>query len=527
MSLNRSLRNFLIIIAVSTIILYLVAVNGPFIYDDGGQIVNRTKLHSLYYFKDVLFCGLRQHRVWQNISFAMNWMISDGKPWSFKVFSLGLHLTNAYILFQWLKKLFSEKPFVPVLTTAMFLIHPLQTQSVTYIMGVITLIQSFFYLISIYWIHQYRLTRMGGLVAILIASLFAKETCMLIPILLFGYDFVVLRKPGEKIEWKKWAIIFAVPLLFFPIYHVLKDPVSMYKGTSGFNLYPFFLYLSSQLYYQVFYFELLFNPTIQSIIHEAPVMGPTESVMAFFGGLSWLIAIGFMFLKFKKYPRTAFFLLLYFVNYMPTNSVFQMINPFAEYRLYLSNITLFLGISVLLGLLVEWMNQKKWIKNPELTLSSLLMLYFSVFTFLTLWIWRSEVSTYSRGVNLYPNSELLNVNLGGVYHDQKDNESAYFYYMRVRAIAGWMYGPVGQNCFIVAKDAFAAGQLELAWKIVDALDRDPAKDPMPKAFYDLKEQVKKKVIEKGLSLDTGFDQMIKDGQLFTLKQRPKEDKIRD
>jgi hypothetical protein len=90
-----------------------------------------------------------------------------------------------------------------------------------------------------------------------------------------------------------------------------------------------------------------------------------------------------------------------------------------------------------------------------------------------------------------------------------------------------MYGPVGQNCFIVAKDAFAAGQLELAWKIVDALDRDPAKDPMPKAFYDLKEQVKKKVIEKGLSLDTGFDQMIKDGQLFTLKQRPKEDKIRD
>ena len=453
MEQSRSLKKFLIVVVIATVILYAIGFDGPFVYDDTGQIVKRAKLHNLYYLKDVLFCGLRQHRVWQNISFAMNWMISDGKPWSFKLFSLLLHLLNSYILFQWLKKLFAEKPWVPVMTTALFLIHPIQTQSVTYIMGVITLIQSFFYLFSIYWIHQYRLTRMGGLVTILIASLFAKETCMLIPIVLFGYDFAVLRKPGEKIEWKKWAIIFLVPLLFFPIYHVLKDPVSMYRGTSGFNLYPFFLYLSSQLYYQIFYFILLFNPSLQSIIHEAPIMGTYETILAVFGGISWLFSIGFMLTKFKKYPRTAFFILLYFVNYMPTNSVFQMINPFAEYRLYLGNISLFLGISVLLSLVVDWLKQKNWIRKPEWAVSSVVMFYFGIFTFLTIWVWRSEVSVYARGVNLYPQSELLNVNLGGVYHENGDYESAYFYYMRVRHIAGWLYGPISQNCYVVAKDA--------------------------------------------------------------------------
>jgi hypothetical protein len=521
MDQTRSLKKFLIVIAFITILLYLVGVNGTFVYDDTDQIVKRAKLHNLFNLNDILNCGLRQHRVWQNLSFAMNWMISGGKSWSFKIFSLGLHLVNAYILFQWLKKLFAEKPWMPVLTTALFLIHPLQTQSVTYVMGVITLIQSFFYLLAIYWVHQYRLSRMGGLVLILFASLLAKETCMLIPILLFGYDFAVLRKPGEKIEWKKWAIIFAVPFLFFPLYHVLKDPVSMYKGTSGFALYPFFIYLSSQLYYQAFYFVLLFNPTLQSIIHEAPVMGPYESMMAWIGGISWLFAIGFMFLRYRQFPRVAFLILLYFVNYMPTNSVFQMINPFAEYRLYLSNVTLFAAMAWGLVWVSDQLKNKKYFQSPHWVLPSLVLAYFSIFTFLTVWIWRSEVNIYARGTNLYPNSELLNVNLGAAYLDKKDFEGANYHFFQVRMNAGWLYAPVAMNFMITARDALVQGNVELAWRIVDALERDPAKDPLPQSFYPLRDAAKKKMIEKGLSLETGFEQMIKDGRLISRKERPK------
>jgi hypothetical protein len=519
---DRSLRKYLLVIGLLTVLIYLVGVNGVFVYDDGDQILNRPRLHDLFRFHDVLFCGLRQHRVWQNISFAMNWTISDGKVWSFKLFSLGLHLVNSWILFKWLKRIFEDRPMLPVLTTAFFLIHPLQTQSVTYVMGVISLIQGFFYLISLYWITEYRLTRMAGLVVILAASLLAKETCMLIPILLFGYDFTLLRKAGEKIEWKKWAIVFAVPFLFFPIYEYLKDPVSMFVGTSGFNLYPFFLYLASQLYYQIFYFILFFNPTLMSVIHEAPVMGDLEVFYAALGGLIWLLTGLFAIFRFKKYPRTAFFIFFYYLNYLPTNSVFQMINPFAEYRLYLPNITIFLGFSLSLLMISDWLQRKKFFQSPHWTIPSLVIVYFGIFTFLTVYVWRDDTRIYSRAAELYPNSELIHINLGVTLVEKNKYNDAFDHLFKSRMNSGWWYSQVQINALVVARKMYEAGDYRSAWKVMEALEHDPSKDPLPKKFPVLKSALKQKMIEHKLPLETDFKELYKSGQIYSSPVRPKE-----
>ncbi len=522
MTSSKSIRIFLILSVLVTFLVYAFGFNGVFVYDDGDQILNRSKLHDLFRFHDVLFCGLRQHRVWQNISFALNWTISDGKIWSFKVFSLGLHFLNGWILFKWLKRLLADQPYLPVLTTALFLIHPLQTQSVTYVMGVISLIQGFFYLISLYWITEYRLSRMKGLVLILTASLLAKETCMLIPILLFGYDFAVLRKAGDKVEWKKWLIIFLIPFLFFPFYELLKDPVSMFDGTSGFGLYPFFLYLASQLYYQIFYFVLLFNPTLMSVIHEAPVMEQSETIMAVFGGLVWLVSGLFALTRFKKYPRISFFIFFYFINYLPTNSVFQMINPFAEYRLYLPNITLFLAIAALIVMVSDRLKEKGLFQSPHWTISSLLMAYFAIFTFLTVFLWRDDERIYTRAVELYPQSELIHINLGVTLVEKGKYEDAFAHLLKSRSISGWWYRPIQMNALIIAKKMVDSQNYRSAWRIMEALEKDKSKDPLPKYFSALKESLRKKMIENHLPLQTEFDSLYRSGGIYSSPVRPKE-----
>jgi hypothetical protein len=195
MNQSRSLSYLLPIVFLITILVYLAGLNGVFIYDDHKQIIYRTTLHQISNLHDVIFCGLRQNRVWQNLSFALNWVIAPNQTWSFKLFGLILHLINGSMVYLWLKKIFSDKPYLPILAASFFLIHPLQIQSVTYIMGAVTLFQSFFYLLALLWYSKYSLTKMPALVMILIASLFAKETCVLIPFLLLAYELLVNQTP--------------------------------------------------------------------------------------------------------------------------------------------------------------------------------------------------------------------------------------------------------------------------------------------------------------------------------------------
>ncbi len=307
------MRYFLPFVVLLTVLIYVFGFNGTFIYDDYNQIVENPEIKNIFNLHDVIFNGNRQIRVWQNLLFGFCWTLSDGKIWSFKLLNLVLHLINGALLFRWLKKFFADQPYLPIVATSLFLIHPLQSQSVTYVMGAISLIQSLFYFMALLWYSNHRLSRMTGLCVILILSLFAKETCALIPLVLFAYEIIIFRKTGEKIEWKKWALLFLIPLLYLPIHAVLKDPFSMYNGVTGFEIFKFFPYIAAQLYYQTFYLLLLFRPEWQSIIHGTPDLSVISVVEAILGGAIWLGGAWFVFFRYKKFPRIAFLLFIYFI----------------------------------------------------------------------------------------------------------------------------------------------------------------------------------------------------------------------
>ena len=521
------MRFFLPFIAFLTVVIYVYGFNGAFAYDDYQQIFNRPEIKNIFKIHDVIFNGLRQHRLWQNLIFGLSWTMSDGQTWSFKLFSLALHLLNSAILFRILKRMFSEQPYLPVITTSLFLIHPLQTQSVTYIMGITTLIQSFFYLYALDWYSRFRLSRLPGLCLILFLSLFAKETAMLIPLVLLAYDFLFFRKDGERFEWRKWAVVFAVPLLFFPIYHILKDPVSMFAGTTGFNLFSFFPYIGAQFYYQVFYVYLLFNPTLQSIIHEIPVYGPYGIACGVAGCLMWLSGFWLILTKSKRFPRIVFFLILYFISYLPTNSVLQMINPFAEYRLYLSNVTMFLGIAWVLIRAFDWLKGKGLFHNPHLTLSSMVMVYFSIFSFLTVMVWKSEVKIFVQTLKRYPQSVIANHALAVAYLHSFDYMNSYIYFTESRFFSGWLNKGLAHGYYTIAGLFFAQGKIPEAWMVLDSMEKDKGRDPLPKEYYEFRDKVKEAMLAAGYSLETNFEQSVKMHEEIRRvqterNQRPKE-----
>ena len=464
--MTRTSKYLLPAVAIITAIIYCLGLKGVFIYDDTLQIVKKNELHQLRNLHDVIFCGLRQNRVWQNLSFALNWTIDPGQTWGFKLFSLMLHLLNGSLVYLWLKKFFADKPYLPVLAASLFLIHPLQIQSVTYAMGVVMLFHAFFNLLALYWYSKYSLNRMPGLILILIASLFARETCVLIPLILIVYESLMNQTALPKL---KWSILFAIPFLYFPLNMILQDPGhSMYTGVDGFNLYPFWKHLASQLYFQSFYLTLFINPSLQSIIHANPPFDLYLALGATVGAVIWIAGAAFIFRKNKEFPRVTFLLFFFFLNYLPTNSILQMINPFAEYRLYLSNLSLCVLLAYGIHEFAAWLTRKTKLTEAHLTVPAIVFAYFAMFTYENVMIWKSREFIYAQALKRYPKFDFNRVVLGPEY-------------------------------LAVAWGHYQSGNYQDAWEIIEQIDKDVGRYAPPSGFFTLKDLVEQKMISLGMS----------------------------
>src|SRR4051812_25649415 len=103
-----------------TFLLFLVSLQGVFIYDDFEQIVNNPLLHELSNLGDVVFCGLRQLRLVANLSFALDWFIADGASWSFHVTNILLHLFNGWLLLSYLTRILPRARFAVLTAVTLF-----------------------------------------------------------------------------------------------------------------------------------------------------------------------------------------------------------------------------------------------------------------------------------------------------------------------------------------------------------------------------------------------------------------------
>ncbi len=473
---------------IATALVYCFGLPGEFIYDDHEQIVMKSEMHDPTNLAAVVFNGLRQMRVLQNISFAINWVISPGEAWSYKLFNLLLHLVNGWLLYLWLKLLFPRRVEVATLTAALFLAHPLQVQSVAYVMGRISLLQAFFYLLSLWIFAKHGLRQFKCLLFILVLSLVAKETCIFIAPLLLVYELGVNQKKLKALDWSRWRWILASPLLFIPILFVLRDEISY--SSSGFDLYPQISYVIAQFYYLGFYPLLFLNPSAQSIIHSFPEMTASQYGIALFGLFIAIASPVVFFKNFYRAPRLSFLLLLLFINYLPTNNFFQMINPFAEYRLYLSNVSLCVGVAFLVFYVVELKQFKLQRAKLSLVLPAIVICVALLATLQQVRVWQTTISVYLQGLNLYPREQALHSNLAAAYLEKGRPSEALASLGKARESHGSLASHIAYQYYLVAIFYFKSGQADQALEIIQSMENDSKRpESFPPQLQELKQSI--------------------------------------
>jgi hypothetical protein len=379
--------------------LYYFSLHSPFIYDDLGQVALNNKLLFPESFWDILFCGIRQSRVLINFSLALNAINYDGSTLYFHLFNNLFHAANSCLLFYFLKNALNISFSKSLLTALLFVVHPLQIESVTYIMGRSSLFVFFFFITALI-IYSKKKDSPLYFYFFLIFSLLAKETLALIPFSLIAYDFFIENIPVKKMNWKKHALYLSSALFFIPIAILLKDPSSMYKGSVGFDLFPYIEYLLTQTYYYFFYFYIFFNPSSQSMIHHYPQF----SDIYLYSGVAFIflsIITLFYFRKnYRTYRKALFLGLLGLITLAPTNTFLQMFNPFAEYRLYVSNIFMCYVTVSILFLSFRYI-QSFFLRG---ILTTFMFSYFIIFQIAHQKTWNDPFKVYSDSLTQYPSN---------------------------------------------------------------------------------------------------------------------------
>lgn len=105
-----------------------------FLWDDTGYIIQDTQIHNFNLvsaFAKNLYNTSTQYRPIPVLYFSLLYLFFNSNPFFYHLIQLLLHILNAILLFFLFKKFFTKK--ISFFITLIFLIHPLQVESVSYI----------------------------------------------------------------------------------------------------------------------------------------------------------------------------------------------------------------------------------------------------------------------------------------------------------------------------------------------------------------------------------------------------------
>jgi protein O-mannosyl-transferase len=215
---NRKTLLYLFIALLFTGFLFRNSLHAEFLsYDDTENVVNNLSIQNLSinsigsYFSSV---NLYMYTPITTISYAIDYQIDGLNPFYFKLTNLLLHLINiilVYILsFQLLKK-----NNLAIFVAIIFALHPINTDTISWISTRSNLLATLFFLLSLISYHAYiSKPALKFLILSFVSfalSILSKSSGIMLPFTLFLFDYLYHRKLNYKIILEK------IPFLFLSI----------------------------------------------------------------------------------------------------------------------------------------------------------------------------------------------------------------------------------------------------------------------------------------------------------------------
>jgi protein O-mannosyl-transferase len=327
---------------------YFDSLHAPFIFDDRFHIVENTRIRQLWPSWPYL---LHTSRPVIYLSLALNYAIGRLDPLGYHVFNAAVHIAAALVLYGILRRTFlstllrprfgAAAQWIAGLTALIWLVHPIQTESVTYTIQRGESLMGLFYLLTLYCVIRahvspHRTRWYAAAVASCCAGIGCKGVMLTAPVVALLYDRVFLSPSWGTLVKRKWGLYAALAAawLLYPV--LLSQAPAEWKESSGFEYAGAapFQYAMTQPAVILHYLQLVFWPDKLCLDYGWPAARTVGEV------LPQLIIVGGLLAAtiwaWRRQPAASFAGAWFFIILIPTSSFIPIADLAAEHRMYLS-----------------------------------------------------------------------------------------------------------------------------------------------------------------------------------------------
>ncbi len=330
------------------LIAYANSFTVPFNFDDESQFVYNPNNQSLEQFSQLSTWLNVNKRPLSLFTISINYVSSQNDVISYHIVNFLIHILSALFLYFWLNLLMvrsSKKHypvFLPLVIALFFLIHPVQTQSVTYIIQRMTSLAGMFQLLSVWlytasridYLHNKKTTKATILfIASLLAALMAllsKQTALTLPLLILFIEFFFIRK---KDQTRCTKYLLTISLAYFAI---LTGAAILYGIPAETTEISRINYLATQMKVIPKYFQMMVMPIGLSIDHGIKAVETTGEPGVILGSLFILSVIGLAVFFSKKIPFLSFGIFWIFISLAVESSIIPIRDVMFDHRMYLA-----------------------------------------------------------------------------------------------------------------------------------------------------------------------------------------------
>ncbi len=356
------------------VLVYWPSLDFPFQFDDYNVIVDQPAVQSL----SAWWRSMPGIRPLLKLSYALNWALSP-EPAAFRQVNIGLHGMNALMVWLLLSELARQRALpaiVPLLAAALFAVHPIQTEAVTYVCGRSVSLMAFFYLLSVLaWLHATRTGRTGlKLLSVLafLGAFLSKETAIILPAALWLVSRLTTEVPARRPASPSVPMALAPRTSVRSVLSAYRWPLAVAAGALVFLLalpaYRDFLSISlaqrtplDNLALQVdAIFTLTGNLLLPARMNADPGWSTTAQWDVLLAVRAMLLAllIGLAAWAFRQRSFAGFCVLWFFLHLAPTNSVLPRLDVVNDRQLYLAAIGAFAGFALIIWRTAHWLGSR-------------------------------------------------------------------------------------------------------------------------------------------------------------------------
>ncbi len=340
-----------LVLVLAGIAVYATSFDGAFVFDDNRHIIDNPRIRTVV----PPWTAMSGRRPILDLTLAANYAAGKLETRGYHAVNLTIHILAAMTLFGVVrrtllrplcrKRYVTAAPWIALATSLIWLVHPLQTQAVTYIVQRGEALMGLFYLLTLYCVIRgadspRRAAWYAAAVASCALGMGSKAVMITAPFVLLLFDWVFITGSVRDALRRRWILYLClIGTLAVPVASGVMRGVLNTNPTAGVTVGFAFKditpiqYLATQFGVLTHYLRLSVVPYPLCLDHDWPiarVAGDIVPFAIFIGAL--LIGTAWAFVR---KPWLGFAGAWFFIILAPTSSIVPIRDPAFEHRMYL------------------------------------------------------------------------------------------------------------------------------------------------------------------------------------------------